>query len=72
MPITFLTNSSYTVFLTTRFFTTLVSLLKSKGVVFNSSISNLSKPDLKPAKSVFLTNPDESTVVAFFKFAFVA
>ena len=37
----FLTNSSYSVFLTT-FFTTLLSLLKSTGVVYNFPISNLS------------------------------
>ena len=32
----------YSVFLTTSFFTTLLSLLKSSGVVFPFSISNLS------------------------------
>ena len=40
--LTLLTNSLYSVFLTTSFFTTLLSLLKSIGVVCYSPISNLS------------------------------
>ena len=41
MTLTFLTNSSYSIFLTT-FFTTSLSLLTSAGVVSNLPISNLS------------------------------
>ena len=40
--LTFLTNSSYLVLLTTSFFPTLLSLLKSTGVVSNLPISYLS------------------------------
>ena len=40
--LTFLTNSLYSVFLTTSFFTTLLSLLKSTEAVFNLPVSNLS------------------------------
>ena len=39
--LTFLINSSYSVFLTTSYFTTSLSLLKSRDVVSNSPISNL-------------------------------
>ena len=39
---TFATNLSYTVFLTTLFFTTLLSLAKSLGTGANLSISSLS------------------------------
>ena len=42
MVLTFLTNSSFTVFLTKSFFTTSFSLLKSTGVVSNLPIPNLS------------------------------
>ena len=41
VALTFLTNSSYTVFLTTSLFTTSLSLLKSTGVVSHLPISNL-------------------------------
>ena len=40
--LTFPTNSSYSVFLTTLFLTTLLSLLKLTGVSSNLPISNLS------------------------------
>ena len=40
--LTFLTISSYSVFLMAPFFTALLSLLKSTGVVSNAPISNLS------------------------------
>ena len=42
MALTFLTNRSYSVFLTTSSFTTSLSLLKSTGVFSNLPISNLS------------------------------
>ena len=42
MALTFLTNLSYTVFLTTSFFTTLLKLLKSNRVVSNFPISSSS------------------------------
>ena len=42
MALTFLTNLLYSVSLTTSFFTTLLSLLKSAGVFSNLSKSNLS------------------------------
>ena len=42
MLTTFATNLSYTVFLTTSFFTTLLSLAKSLGAVVNLLISSLS------------------------------
>ena len=41
IALTVLTNSPYSVFLTTSIFTTLLSLLKSTGAVSNFSISNL-------------------------------
>ena len=63
---TFLTNSSYKVFLTIPVFTASLRLLKSTGVVSNSSISNLSIFNFKLAKSAFLANFDVSTPVAFF------
>ena len=67
-----LTISWHTVFLTTSFLTTSISLLKSTGGVFKSPISNLSISDFKPAKSVFWANVDVSTTVAFFKSDYVA
>ena len=42
MLFTLATNLSYTLFLTTSFFTTLLSLAKSLGTAVNLSISNLS------------------------------
>ena len=50
---TFATNLSYTVFLTTLFFTTSLSLLKSTGTGANLSMSNLSTSVFKLAKFVF-------------------
>ena len=47
IALTFLTNSSYIVFLAKSYFTTLLSLLKSAGV-----ISNLSKSILSYRKSI--------------------
>ena len=55
---TFLILALYTYFLTTSFFTTSLSLIKSTGTGTNSSISNLSKSDFKLAKSAFLAKDD--------------
>ena len=49
---TFLPNSSYSVFLTKAFFTTLLSFLKSTGVVSNLAMSNLSNLFFKMLKSL--------------------
>ena len=66
------TGLSYTVFLTTSFFTTSLSLLKSTGTGTNLSISNLSTSVFKLTKSDCAANLDASVPVAFFKSAFVA
>ena len=65
MELTLLTTLSYTVVLTTSLFTTLLSLLKSTGSVFDLSISNSSTSGFKLAKPVFLVKSDVSTPVAF-------
>ena len=69
---TLATNLSYTVFLTTSFLTTLLSLLKSAEIVFNLSTSILFTSVFKLTKSNFATNLEVSILVAFFKSAFVA
>ena len=69
---TLATNLSYTVFLTTSFLTTLLSLLKSAETVFNLSTSILFTSVFKLTKSNFATNLEVSILVAFFKSAFVA
>ena len=58
-------------FLTTSLFTTLLSLLKATGTVFNLSTSILSTFPLKLAKSDFAANLDVSTPVAFFESVFL-
>ena len=65
MAFTLVTNLSYTVFLTSLS-TTLLRLNKSKGTVFNLSISILSTSAFKLAKSDFAVKLDVSTPVAFF------
>ena len=50
---TLATSLSYTVFLTTSFFTTSLNLLKSTGTGTNLSISNLSTSVFKLAKFDF-------------------
>ena len=65
MAFTLVTNLSYTVFLTSLS-TTLLRLNKSKGTVFNLSISILSTSAFKLAKSDFAAKLDVSTPVAFF------
>ena len=69
---TFVTNLSYTIFLTTSLFITLLSLLKSTGTAFNLSASILSISAFKLVKSYFATDLDVSTYVAFLKSDFVA
>ena len=53
MASTLLTNSLYSIFLTTSFYTTSLSLLKSTWVVFNLTISKLSTSDFESAISSF-------------------
>ena len=72
IALSFLINSSYTVFLTTSVFTTSLSLLKSTGAFFNSEMSNFAIFDFKIAKSTFLANFDVLTLVVSFKSAYMA
>ena len=69
---TFVNNLSYTVFLTTSFFTTLLSLAKSLETGVNSSISSLSTSVFRLAKFNFSTKLLTSTCDIFFKSVFVA
>ena len=69
---TLLTNLSYSVFLTTSLFTTLVNLLKSTGTVFSLSVSNLLTSVFKLAKFVFNAKLEVSILVIFLMSAFVA
>ena len=69
---TFVTNLSYSVFLTTSFFTTLLSLLKSAGTGAYLSISNLSTSVFKLAKFDFSAKLLTSTWVTFFRSVFVS
>ena len=61
----FATNLSYTVFLATLFFTTLLNLLKSVGKGANFSISNLSTSVFKLAKFVYSAKLEVSTCGIF-------
>ena len=63
--LTFATNLSCTVFLTTSLFSTLLSLFKSTGTVFNLSTFILSISAFKLAELDFASNLDVSTPVAF-------
>ena len=72
MLFTLATNLSYTVFLTTSFFTASLSLLKSTGTGANLSISNLSTSVFKLAKFDFSAKLLTSTCDIFCKSAFVA
>ena len=72
MLYTFVTNLSYSVFLTTSFFTTSLSLLKSTGTGANLSISNLSTSVFKLAKLDFSAKLLTSTWVPCFRSVFVA
>ena len=67
MLFTFATNLSYTVFLTTSFFTTSLSLLKSTGTRTNFSISSLSTSVFKLAKFDFSAKLEVSISAASFK-----
>ena len=69
---TLATNLSYTVFLTTSFFTTLLNLLKSLGTGTNLSMSNLSTSVFKLAKFVFNAKLEASTYQIFLISGFVA
>ena len=62
---TLVTNLSYTVFLTTSFYTTLLNLLKSVGTGTNLSMSNLSTSVFKLAKFVFNAKLEVSTCEIF-------
>ena len=66
------TDSSYVVFLTTSFFTALLSFVKSVGTGTYLSMCNLSTSVFKLAKFVFNAKPEVSTCVKFFKSVFVA
>ena len=68
---TLATNLSNTSFLITSFFTTSLSLLKSKGTGANLSISNLSTSVFKLAKFVFNAKLEVSTCEIFLMSAFV-
>ena len=72
MLFTLATNLSYSVFLTTSFFTASLSLLKSTGTGPNLSISSLSTSVFKLAKFDFNAKLLTSTCNIFFKSVFVA
>ena len=58
IELTFVTNLSYTVFLKTPIYTTLLCLLKSAGTVFSLSISILSTLAFKVGKSDYAARLD--------------
>ena len=68
---TFPTNLSYSVFLTTSFFTTLLNLFNSLETGVILSISSLSTSVFKLAKFVFDAKLLTSTCVTFFQSVFV-
>ena len=72
MLFTLAINLSYSVFLTTSFFTALLSLLKSTGTGANLSISSLSTSVLKLAKFDFSAKLLTSTCDIYFRSVFVA
>ena len=69
---TFVTNFSYKIFLTTSFFTTVLSLAKSLGTGPNLSISNRSTSVFRLAKFDFSAKLLTSTYDIFFKSVLVA
>ena len=69
---TFVANFSYSVFLATSFFTTLLNLAQSLGTGVNLSIPNLSTSVFRLAKFVFSAKLLTSTCDTFFKSVFVA
>ena len=66
------TNLPYTVFLTTSFFTTLLSFAKSSGKGVSLSISSLSTLVFKLAQFDFSAKLLTSTCVIFFRSVFIA
>ena len=72
MLFTLATNLPYLVFLTTSFFTTSLSLLKSIGTGVNLPIYSLSTSVFKLAKLDFSTKLLTSTCVTFLKSVFAA
>ena len=71
MALTLVTNSSHSFLNKIIIYTTLLSLLKSVGIVFSLFISTLSASTFKVAKSDFAVNLDVSKPVAFFRPTFV-
>ena len=72
MLFTLETNLSYISFLTTSFFTTSLSLLKSTGTGTNLSMSNLSTSVFRLFKFVFNEKLEVSTCEMFLMSDFVA
>ena len=62
---TFATNLLYTVFLTTLFFTTSLTLLKSTGTGANLPMSNLTTSVFRLAKFLFSANLKQQRVSHF-------
>ena len=69
---TFAANLTYTVFLTTSFFTTSLSLLKSSGTGANLSMSNLSTSVFRLVKFYFSAKLELSACEIFLMSVFVA
>ena len=69
---TLATNSLYSAFLTTSFFTASLNLLKSTRTGTSLSISNLSAPVFKLAKFVFNAKLEVSTCEIVLMSAFIA
>ena len=65
MGLALVTNLSFTDFLTTSLFITLLNLLTSTGTVFNLLLYNLSASNFKVGESAFLATFDVSTLIAF-------
>ena len=71
MLFTLATNLSYSVFLTTSIFTTLLNLAKLSVTGVNFAMSNLSTSVFKLVKFVFDAKLLTSTYVTFFKSVFI-
>ena len=65
MGLALVTNLSFTNFLTTSLFITLLNLLISTGTVFNLLLYNLSASNFKVGELAFLAKFDVSTLIAF-------
>ena len=70
--LTFAANLSYTVFLTTSYFTTSFNLPRSTGTDPNLSLSNVSTSVFRLAKFVFSAKFEISTCVTFSRSVFVS